>query len=202
MPDAQADLDGSPTGERPHSARTEVSSTQVQSSRRVQNSPPPALPPALSSLARFLQSATVLGNEVAFWRSQSRISELRQASSELHSILLNPHVFALPEPNRSTVLAALDELSESVARLKQAVPFRNRVGAIRRSLMPAYQEIFILHQLLLAVTCRLRMRSAPGEAAPRPGSLMDLDSKRELRESLRSVLTFWRREEWHVYDYL
>jgi hypothetical protein len=100
------------------------------------------------------------------------------------------------------VLAALDELSESVAKLKQAVPFRNRVGAIRRSLMPAYQEIFILHQLLLAVTCRLRMRSQPGETAPRPGSLMDLDSKRELRESLRGVLTFWRKEEWHVYDYL
>jgi hypothetical protein len=68
--------------------------------------------------------------------------------------------------------------------------------------MPAYQEIFILHQLLLAVTCRLRMRSQPGETAPRPGSLMDLDSKRELRESLRGVLTFWRKEEWHVYDYL
>lgn len=164
---------------------------------------PPALPPALSSLARFLRTATSLGTEIAFWRSQSQLSQLRQASSELHSILLNPHVFELPEPNHSMVLTALESLAKDVERLKQAVPFRSRVGAVRRTLLPAYQEIFILHQLLLAVTCRLRARSVPkGELPPHPGSLMDTESKMELQHSFRHVLGFWSKEEWRVYDYL
>jgi hypothetical protein len=161
------------------------------------------LPPALASLERFLRTATRLGTEIAFWRSQSHLSELREASSELHSILLNPHVFELPEPNHSWVLKAMESLEGNVAQLKQAVPFRTRVGVMRRSLLPAYQEIFILHQLLLAVTCGLRARSvAKSELPARPGSLMDVESKMELQHSLRHVLGFWSKEEWRVYDYL
>jgi hypothetical protein len=157
----------------------------------------------LTSLERFLRTATRLGTEIAFWRGQANLSQLREASSELHSILLNPHVFELPEANHSWVLEAMDSLEGSVARLKQAVPFRTRVGVLRRSLLPAYQEIFILHQLLLAVTCRLRARSvAKCDLPPHPGSLMDIESKLELQHSLRHVLGFWSKEEWRVYDYL
>ncbi|MDZ7638292.1 MAG: hypothetical protein U5J83_08605 [Bryobacterales bacterium] len=163
----------------------------------------PALPPALDSLARFLQAASNFGTEIAFWRSHARLIELRQASAELHSILLSPQVFEMAEPNRTTVLNAFESLLGAVGALKEAVPFRTRVGAIRRSLVPCFQEIFVLHQLTLAVVVRLRLhKTDPDGLPPRAGSLMDLDAKRELAQSLHTAMPFWQKEEWNVYDHL
>lgn len=165
--------------------------------------PTAALPAALDSLAQFLRVASVLGTEIAFWRSNARLEKLRQASAELHSILLSPHVFEMPEPDRSTVLSAFESLLEPLAALKQAVPFQTRVGVIRRSLVPCFQEIFILHQLTLAVIVRLRFRKdAAGPLPARRESFSDLDARRELQQSLNAAMPFWRKEEWHVYDHL
>lgn len=164
--------------------------------------PTAALPAALDSLARFLRVASALGTEIAFWRSNARLESLRQASAELHSILLSPHVFEMPEPDRSTVLSAFESLLEPLAALKQAVPFRTKVGVIRRSLVPCFQEIFILHQLTLAVIVRLRFREAAGPLPASPVCPADLDARRELQQSLNAAMPFWRKEEWNVYDQL
>ncbi len=168
------------------------------------NSQPAAvLPDALDSLARFLRVATALGTEIAFWRSNVRLEKLHQASAELHSILLSPGVFEMPEPDRSTTLATFETLLERLTALKQAVPFQTKVGIVRRSLVPCFQEIFILHQLTLAVAARLRLQKAmDGFPVGRPESFLGEDEKRELQQSLSAAMPFWRKEEWNVYDHL
>lgn len=165
--------------------------------------PTVVLPEALDSLARFLQVATALGTQIAFWRSNGRLEKLHQASAELHSILLSPGVFEMPELARSAALATFESLLERLAALKQAVPFESKVGIVRQSLVPCFQEIFILHQLTLSVIARLRLHDETGGL--RPSNLENLiseDEKRGLQQTLAAAMPFWRKEEWNVYDHL
>lgn len=171
--------------------------------QQVNSQPTVVLPEALDSLARFLRVASALGTEIAFWRSNVRLEKLHQASAELHSILLSPGVFEMPEPDRSTTLATFESLLERLTALKQAVPFQAKVGVVRRSLVPCFQEIFILHQLTLAVIARLRLQDETGGRQPsRPENLISEDEKRELQRTFRAAMPFWRKEEWNVYDHL
>ncbi|MCC7340351.1 MAG: hypothetical protein IT170_04630 [Bryobacterales bacterium] len=162
-----------------------------------------ALPTSLDSLARFLFTASTLGTELAFWRSHARLEHLRQASKELQSILLCPQVYEMTEPDRSAVLAAFEALLEPLAALRDAIPFRTRVGILRRSLVPCFQEIFILHQLTQTVVVRLRLRKdAGGPLAATAESIVDADERRSLQQSLSAAMPYWRKEEWNVYDCL
>ncbi|MCC6265112.1 MAG: hypothetical protein IT169_16175 [Bryobacterales bacterium] len=165
--------------------------------------PTVALPTSLDSLARFLHTASTLGTELAFWRSHARLEHLRRASKELQSLLLCPQVYEMTEPDRSAVLAAFEALLEPLAALKDAVPFRTKVGILRRSLVPCFQEIFILHQLTQAVVVRLRLRKQAGTAfAERPVGIVDPGERRSLQQSLSAAMPYWRKEEWNVYDCL
>ena len=160
------------------------------------------LPPKLLEAKEFLAKAVGLGSELAFWRGNSRLGLLRDANEEMRILLAHPRVFAATPDRHVSMRTGLEAMLEAIAKLAEAVPFRTKVGLLRRSLIPCYQEIFILRSLLESAICRLKFSDPDSEPLHRPGELLHADARVQLRQAAGAVAALWDDKEWDLYDYL
>lgn len=161
----------------------------------------PLLPQPIADLQVFLRSAATLGTQVAFWRSKARLQLLEAASDSMRSKLLEDS----PSPGSKDLLAqtaAYEEMLVALSQIAALVPFHNRVGILRRNLIPTFQRIFVLHHLCQAIVCRLRIQDPNRNAMLPAGSLLDAEAKLALRKSFQHLAQGWDKESWQVYDYL
>lgn len=162
----------------------------------------PALPREVAELAVFLRGARSLGIQVAFWRSKANLSLLDSATLALRSVLLSSACDSPDLPHSPILLEIYEELLVNLSGIVESIPFRGKVGLLRRGLIATFQQIFVLRHLCQAIVCRLRM-AQHDFAAPLPaGSLLGIETKHAQREAFRFVAGDWDKQSWNVYDYL
>lgn len=160
-----------------------------------------SLPRPIADLAAFLRDAASLGYQVAFWRSKARSALLRSAADALRSELAAEY---LPgeSPEFQELLCAYEDLLLRLERVVESVPFRSKVGLLRRNLISTYQLMFILRHLCQAIVCKLRAQHTGRTPSLPGGSLLDSTEKRRVREAFQPLAPGWDKESWDVYDHL
>jgi hypothetical protein len=158
----------------------------------------PAIVPQLSSLLTRLSS---MGSEMAFWRAKGHTADLAKFSAELARLNQHPDSFPDLGTSAKSAYAAFEQLHRQIKDLVGQVPFNNRVNLLHRALIPCYQQIYVLENLVASILCRLRHQIA-GEhgQAIQTGSFQDAGSRRALRESFREIAPSWDRMDWNHYD--
>jgi hypothetical protein len=159
------------------------------------------LPEDLRELIGFLQGASRLGSQVAFWRSKGRHQLLDSAAGTLRCEILSFDPTEKPDQETAANLRAYEGLLNSLDRLIQSIPFDNKVGVLRRNLIATYQQVYILRHLSHGMVCRLRMRMALCEPQPVSESQVAIETLRELRKRFSKAVPSWDRESWNVYDH-
>ncbi len=127
---------------------------------------------------------------------------LRSATLALRSAILEAAEERTAHPGDESLLASYERLLADLNRIVEAIPFRHRVGLLRRNLIATFQQIFILRNLCQAMVCRLRYQHGKAVSDPPVGSFLDADARRAHRDILHAVADGWDRESWNVYDYL
>jgi hypothetical protein len=89
----------------------------------------------------------------------------------------------------------------NLSALAGQVPFESRVNLLHRSLIPVYQQVYVLQNLTASILCRLRYQEHAGqELNLQAVSFLDVETRRDLRERLREIAPSWDRKEWNLYD--
>jgi len=158
------------------------------------------LPPVFALLENFLSSVKSLGTEIAFWRTQSNLDLLQLASNQIAAMLAQPQTWVPWVAEHPSARERIRAMANSTALLMEEVPFQSKVGLFHRALLPAYQQVYILHGLFQAFESRLR-RTETGQA---PFGCEDLDAsaKQKLASDFARAIKFWEKEEWNAYDFV
>jgi len=170
--------------------------------KRESTQPPVALPADLKELATFLRRADSFGSNIAFWRGKTRSKLLQSVIFTLRSYLIGFDGDQYTPQQAEALLTTFTRILEHLNRIVESIPFRNKVGFLRRNLISTFQQVYILRHLCQAIVCRLRPLlpdAAPGLPA---GTLLDREARSALRASMEFVGSAWDRESWNVYDYL
>lgn len=161
------------------------------------------LPLEIGQLASFLKNSHLFGKQVAFLRGKGKRELLTSAALTMRSILADPNNFALTSAESALVLPVFEQILADLNRFVEAIPFRRKVGFVRRNLIATFHQVYVLRHLCQAIICKLQLAQGNPPSRCPAGSPMDLDAKRYVRDSFRSVVgSGWDKEEWRVYDYL
>lgn len=154
-----------------------------------------------TKMTKFFGSVTSLGVEAAFWRVKTSGAVLQQSQSALVHLNQQTHWIEESEGDTAALIAAFTELRQKIASLVTKVPFDKRVNLLHRSLISAYQQVYILDNLVVAALIRLKQHEARnGEFALQAGSLLGMDARREVRAQFQEVVPSWDRRDWNFYD--
>jgi hypothetical protein len=163
-----------------------------------------ALPPAVQRLSESLTRMGPMGSgtiatEIGFWRARTQIEELNQCAEELRKLLHDGQFLEEARRQGDTVRQAFEAVHKQTQAMVQEVPFEKRVNLLHRSLVPCYQQIYILENLLRSVIVRLR-RQPRSKDNVQAGSMLQVDSRRQMRKSFRKIVPCWDKETWDLYD--
>ncbi len=142
-----------------------------------------------------------MGSEVAFWRAKTSGGELQRFQSAL--ICLNQSTRWIGEIGHEagTLTDAFSALRQKISALVAQVPFDKRVNLLHRSLISAYQQIYILDNLVAALLARLKQHEFPEDRfVPQAGSLLGMEARREMRAQFQEIVPSWDRRDWDLYD--
>jgi len=158
---------------------------------------------ALGELSAFLTRLGSIGNgsiatEFGFWRARTQLDELNGYAEELRKLLQQPEFLEGIRERSPELGQAFEATHAQVQTMVNEVPFGRRVHLLHRSLIPCYQQLYILENLLRCIIVRIR-RQRRGENA-QAGSLLDPESRRQLRASMRETVPCWDKETWDLYD--
>lgn len=154
-----------------------------------------------SEMTKFFSSATSMGSEVAFWRAKTSGGELQRFQSAL--VRLNQSTRWIGEIGHEagTLTDAFSALRQKISALVAQVPFDKRVNLLHRSLISAYQQIYILDNLVAALLARLKQHEFPEDRfVPQAGSLLGMEARREMRAQFQEIVPSWDRRDWDLYD--
>ena len=159
------------------------------------------VPELVAKMTEFFNRMGSMGTEVAFWRAKSNGEELSRFRAAL--LRLSQHPFWMKEsaPLIARNIHALEDLHRTIGALVAEVPFESRVNLIHRSLISVYQQVYILDNLVASLLVRLKRhgKSTSGSSL-QAGSLLSVESRREMREQFRHVVPSWDRRDWNLYD--
>ena len=162
---------------------------------------PAEVPELVAKMTEFLSRMRSMGAEVAFWRAKSNAEQLSRFRADL--LRLSQHPAWMQDTARDAVkqIRALEELHCAIGTLVAEVPFESRVNLIHRSLIPVYQQIYILDNLVTSLLVRLTREGTSGERKPlQAGSLLSIESRREMRTQFQDIVPSWDRKDWDLYD--
>lgn len=142
-----------------------------------------------------------MGTEAAFWRARAQTAQLDSYIEALASLIYHPsHIQELGDHTGETI-SAFERLQTQIGELVREVPFSSRVNLIHRSLIPCYQRVFILDNLVGSILIRLRRQQKDTNLdAVQAGSLLSVESRRHLRMAFCEVVPSWDRRDWDLYD--
>lgn len=152
-------------------------------------------------MTEFLSRMRSMGTEVAFWRAKSNAEELSRYRAALLRLSQHPAWMQDSAARIARDIHALEDLHRAIGALVAEVPFDSRVNLIHRSLISVYQQIYILDNLVTSLLVGLTRQGKSGERSSlQTGSLLSVESRREMREQFRDVVPSWDRRDWDLYD--
>jgi hypothetical protein len=162
----------------------------------------PAVVPALAyEITEYFARCRKTGAELAFWRAKGQSQQLSLWADSLLRLCQHPTYFHDPVARSTTHREAFELLYANLSALAGQVPFESRVNLLHRSLIPVYQQVFVLQNLTASILCRLRYQEHAGDALNlQAGSFLEVETRREMRERLREIAPSWDRKEWNLYD--
>ncbi|MCC6263915.1 MAG: hypothetical protein IT169_10085 [Bryobacterales bacterium] len=162
---------------------------------------PAEVPELITKMAEFLSRMRSMGAEVAFWRAKSNAAELSRFRAALLHLSQHPEWMQDSATQIAKHIRAFEELHRTIGALVAEVPFDSRVNLIHRSLISVYQQIYILDNLVTSLLLRLTRQGKVSEGSSlQAGSLLSVESRREVRAQFREVVPSWDRRDWDLYD--
>jgi hypothetical protein len=162
---------------------------------------PAAVPEFVHEISSFLVRCQKTGTELAFWRAKAQSQQIGLWADALLRLCHHPTYFQEPVSQTEHHREAFELLYANLSALAGQVPFESRVNLLHRSLIPVYQQVYVLQNLTASILCRLRYREhANQELSLQAGSFLDVETRRGLRDRLREIAPSWDRKEWNLYD--
>lgn len=162
---------------------------------------PTEVPELVAKMMEFFNRMGSMGTEVAFWRAKSNGEELARFRAALLRLSQHPAWMQDSAAHVARHIRAFEDLHRTMGALVAEVPFESRVNLIHRSLISVYQQVYILDNLVTSLLVRLKQH---GKSSTGPllqaGSLLGVESRREMREQFRDVVPSWDRKDWDLYD--
>ena len=161
------------------------------------------VPAVIPQLAEFLTRMHCVGRgavatELSFWRTRTQIDALTGYTEELRKLMHQPAFLEAASKRGTEVQQAFEAVRAQVQAMVDEVPFEKRVNLLHRSLIPCYQQLFVLENLLHCILVRLQHQQRGSNV--QAGSLLSADSRRQLRKSLHNVVPCWDKGTWDLYD--
>ncbi|MDZ7639930.1 MAG: hypothetical protein U5J83_17050 [Bryobacterales bacterium] len=162
---------------------------------------PAAVPELIEEMVDFFSRMGSMGAEVAFWRAKSNGVQLAKFKDALSRLCHHPTYLQEPAPRIAGDIRAFEDLHQRITALVGQIPFESKVDLIHRSLIPVYQQVYVLDNLVMCLLVRLRQRGKGSLGLSlQAGSLLSVESRREMRERFRESAPSWDRKDWNLYD--
>lgn len=162
---------------------------------------PAAVPELVHEIASFFARCQKTGTELAFWRAKAQSQQLAFWVESLLRVHQHPTYFQDPSASSTNHLEAFELLYANISALAGQVPFESRVNLLHRSLIPVYQQVMVMQNLVAAILCRLRYQEhSKEELKLQAGSFLDVEARRRMRERLQEIAPSWDRKDWNLYD--
>lgn len=159
------------------------------------------VPELVAKMTEYFSRMSSMGTEVAFWRAKSHSEELSRFRATLLRLSQQPAWMQASASHIARNIHALEDLQRTIGALVEEVPFESRVNLIHRSLISVYQQVYILDNLVTSLLVRLKQEGKDSRGSTlQAGSLLSIESRREMRSQFREIVPSWDRRDWNLYD--